>query len=263
MILPRNLRVTRRHTGGEEHFVIGAGNQCGRLGTGVEVHIDAGDFELAPEVLEHLVKLLFARNACRHVELAADLVGRLEQMDLMTPFAQHGGGSDAGSPGADHGELAPLRRWPVDQLGLVARTRIDQAARHFLREDVVEAGLIAANTDIDLVAAALCRLVDEFRVGEEGPRHRHHVRTTIGQHLFGHLGHVDAVGRDDWNANFWFELLREPRPCCARYAGRDGRHPRLVPADTGVDDRGAGLFDGLGELHHLAPHTPARHQINQ
>jgi hypothetical protein len=51
-------------------------------------------------------------------------------------------------------------------------------------------------------------------------------------------------------------LLRQPGERATRHAGRDGRHPRLVPADAGVEDRRAGLHDGACELHRLVPVPP-------
>jgi hypothetical protein len=36
-------------------------------------------------------------------------------------------------------------------------------------------------------------LLHEVGVGQQGPRHRHHVGAAVGQHLLGHLGRVDAV----------------------------------------------------------------------
>src|SRR6185369_3996975 len=59
--------------------------------------------------------------------------------------------------------------------------------------------------------------------------------------------------RDQRDLDLALELARDPGERAARNAGHDRRDARLVPADTGVDDRGAGRFDRLGELHDLIP----------
>jgi hypothetical protein len=73
---------------------------------------------------------------------------------------------------------------------------IDQAGTELAREDVVEAGLVAGDAGVDRVGAAGGGLVHELGIGEEGPRHRHHVGIAAGQHVFGDLRVVDAVGGD-------------------------------------------------------------------
>jgi hypothetical protein len=49
------------------------------------------------------------------------------------------------------------------------------------REDVVQTGLIAGDAGVDVVGPVLARLAHELRVGQEGPRHRHHVADALGQ----------------------------------------------------------------------------------
>ena len=126
---------------------------------------------------------------------------------------------------------------------------------------MVQAGLVAADAGIDPLAVPSGRLVDELRIGEERARHGHHVGITLRQHLFGHFRRVDAVGGDQRNVHLAAQLGGDLGERRARHLGGDGRNPRLVPADAGVDQRGAGLLDGLCQLHHLFPDAAALDQV--
>ena len=126
---------------------------------------------------------------------------------------------------------------------------------------MIQAGLIARNAGIDAFGAPIAGLVDPCRVGQQRARHRHHVGVTAGHDPLGNVGHVDAVGGDQRNVHFTLELACDPRKCAAWDAGHDGRYPRFVPADAGIDDAGAGGFDRLGQSHDFAPVLPVLHQI--
>ena len=112
--------------------------------------------EARAEVAQRLGELLLAGNAPREVELAADLRRGVEQRD------RRGRAPRPSSPPPG----PPARRRPPrpsfaaraavrSSIGLVAGTRIDQARRDLAREDVVEAGLVAADAGVDLVGAIL------------------------------------------------------------------------------------------------------------
>ena len=104
-------------------------------------------------------------------------------------------------------------------------------------------------------------LVDELRIGEERPRHGDHVRIALGQHLLGDLRGIDPVGGDQRNAYLATQLRGHLGERGAWHLGGDGRNPRLVPTDAGIDQRGARLLDGLGQLHHLFPDTAAFDEV--
>ena len=55
--------------------------------------------------------------------------------------------------------------------------------------------LIARNARIDSLRRSRGRLVQEFRVGEQRPRHRNHIAVARGQNLLCDLGCVDPVRR--------------------------------------------------------------------
>ena len=75
-----------------------------------------------------------------------------------------------------------------------------------VREDLIEAGLIAGDADVDLVGASPSRrLVDEVRVGQERARHRDQVARRRREHCFGELRRIDAIGCDHRNLDRAFQ----------------------------------------------------------
>ena len=141
--------------------------------------------------------------------------------------------------GADDRDPLLPRGGLHDDQRLVAGARIDEAGGDLAREDLVETRLVAGDAGVDLVGAARRRLVDELRIREERPRHRHHVAVAASENRFGHRRVVDTVGGDERKPDLAFEPPRHPGERRARHHRRDGRHARLMPADAGVDDRGA------------------------
>ena len=133
----------------------------------------------------------------------------------------------------------------------MAGARIDQAGRDFAREGVIQTRLVTANAGVDFVGAAFARFDHELRIGEKRARHRDHVAGTIGEQLLGQFGRIDAVGRDQRNVYLTHQAFGHPGKRAARNGGGDGRDARFVPADAGIENGGAGFFDGLRQLHHF------------
>ena len=152
----------------------------------------------------------------------------------------------------------------LERLGefcFAAGARIDHASRDLALERAVQARLVARDAGVDLGLAALDRLGDDVAVGEPGARHRNKVRAAVGQHLLGHLRHVDAVGGHQRHAHLAHELLGHPGESRARHHGGDRGDAGLVPTDARVDDVGAGGLDDLRLLHHLAPAVALLHEV--
>ena len=126
---------------------------------------------------------------------------------------------------------------------------------------MVQAGLVAADAGVDAVGGAGRSLVHEVGVGQEGPRHRHHVRLPVGQDLFGDLGGVDPVAGDQGDRDLALELLGDPRERRSGHARGDRRDAGLVPADAGVQDRHPGRLEGLRQLDHLGQGGAALDQV--
>ncbi|MNO62476.1 hypothetical protein D3C76_531510 [compost metagenome] len=86
-------RQTRSDAGGEDDLVKAARRQLLGIDAGVQAQLDASGLQLAFEVAQGFIELLFARHALGHVELTADLAGRIEQGHFMAALGRHGGGS--------------------------------------------------------------------------------------------------------------------------------------------------------------------------
>ncbi len=164
--------------------------------------------------------------------------------------------------GTNHGHGFHLGRRFDHQFGLITGQRVHQAGGHLASEGVVQTGLVAADTGRDEISAPLCGLVDELRICQEGPRHRHHVGTPLGQHIFRHLGCIDPVRGDHRDAHLAHQLLGDPGKGPARNAGGNRRNAGLVPADPGIDDGCARFLDLFGQHHHFFMGRPIGHQID-
>ena len=55
-----------------------------------------------------------------------------------------------------------------------------QAAGHYAAKYMVETGLVAADTGVDLIGAIIRGLINEVGVSQKGPRHGNHIRITTG-----------------------------------------------------------------------------------
>ena len=143
----------------------------------------------------------------------------------------------------------------------MAGAGVHQAGGELEFEGVVQTGLVTADAGVDLIGAVFCGLIDEFRVGEEGARQGDHVRVAGRQHVFTHLGHVDAVAGDHRHAEVLFHLGGDFAERRARHTGSNGGDAGFVPADTGIDDGGAGLFDGLAQSHYFVKVAAAFNQV--
>ena len=126
---------------------------------------------------------------------------------------------------------------------------------------MIETRLIAGDAGIDDGSIVRSGLADPLRVRQERPRHRHHVGMALGQHRLGNLGHVDAIGGDQRQAELLLHALGQPREDSARHAGDDGRHTRLMPADAGIDQARPCRLDGLAERDHFLPGAALIDQI--
>ena len=175
----------------------------------------------------------------------------------MSVLGGDGGRRQAGWPGADYRHPFCLRRFAIDQFGFMGGARIDQATGALVGESMIQASLVAGDAGIDFVDPAGRHLLDEIRVGQERPRHRHQVGVSAGQDVFGFIGHVDAVRRHHGNRQFAAQAPRQTAKRRARHRGDDSRHARFMPTDAGIDDGGARLLQRLGDRDHVVPAVAA------
>ena len=100
MVDTRQLGHAGGDTGGDGHLVEAL--EVVGVHPGAELDVDPGVGELVPEVAQGLVELLLARDAPGDVELTADVIGGVEEGDVVAAL---GGGRREGEPGragADH-----------------------------------------------------------------------------------------------------------------------------------------------------------------
>src|SRR5690625_1819554 len=112
-------------------------------------------------VTQGFMKLLLARYFLRHVELPADFTIGFEQGHVMTALGSDGGEAQASRTSAHHSKTLRLLDWWIIQLGFVASAWIHQARSDSTTEGMIQAGLIAGNTDVDLICPALLCLTHE------------------------------------------------------------------------------------------------------
>src|SRR6056297_49500 len=249
VVLAVDLRVARQHAGGDDDLVEPAGRQFGLSNPGTQTNLNVVQFDQAIEIPQRLDELFLARNALGHVELAADAFIGVEQGDLVTALRRGGGCGQPGRTGANDRYLLRLRRRQDHQFGFATGARIDQAAGLPVLEYVIQAGLVARDAGVDLVDPPGPGLDHPVGVGQKWSGHRDHVDVAVGQHLFGRLRHVDAVGGHQRNRNFVAHLARDPGEGRARHRGGDRGNACFVPADAGIDDGRTGLLDRLPELY--------------
>ena len=137
---------------------------------------------------------------------------------------------------------------------------VDQAGCQLAGEGVIQAGLVAGDAGVDLILAALERLIHQIGIGQHRPRHRHQIGMAGGQHGFCHIGHVDAVRCDHRHTDMLADPPRHFGKGGTRHHGGDGGHLGFVPGEMGGDDGGARGFHRLGQLDHLlARHAALQH----
>ena len=195
-------------------------------------------------------------------ELAAEFFLGLVEVDGGAALGEFEGGGHARRAATHDGIAAFEALWGgLGEFGFAAGARVDHAARHLALEGAVQARLVARDAGVDLAFPTIDGLGDDVAVGEPGARHRNEVRAAVGQHLLGHLRHVDAVGGHQRHAHLAHQLLGHPSESRAGHHGGDRGDARLVPADARVDDVGAGGLDDLRLLHHLAPAVALLHEV--
>src|SRR3990167_37956 len=169
-----NLRRARSDTGRQDDLIKTASNQIIDIDTGVQTQINPCGFQLALEVTQGFKELFLARHLLGHVELSADLAGRIEQGHAVATLGRYSGRRQACWAGTHHRDFLHLGGGDVVQLSLMAGTRVDQAAGQLAAKGVVQAGLVTADAGVDFIRTAFSRLIDELRVSEERTGHGDH-----------------------------------------------------------------------------------------
>ena len=261
LLQPRQVDRARPDTGGNHHRVKTA--QVLHRRGGVQSQIDSGQVQRGCKPRQQAVELFLARHPLGQVQLPANFRCLFKQHHPVPPLRRCNRTGQSRSPCPHHRHAFCHLDRLQPQLQLVASARIDQTRRHPPRECMVQTGLIAADAGRYFTSPPRARLGDKLRVRQKRPRHRHHIRLPLRQHRLGHFGRVDPVRRDHRYPHQGPQPRRQPGERRPRHRGRNRRHPRLVPADAGVQHRGPGRLNRMRQLHDLIPAGPIRHQIDQ
>ena len=247
MVDPGDVGQARTYAAREHHGVVAASGQFVRADAMAGLQLDAALRKSAAEVAQRFGKFL-ARHFLGQVQLPADLGLRLVQGDAMAALEGGDGAGEAGGAGADHGDALRALRPAIGIERLVAGPWVDQAARDFVAEQVIQAALVAGDAGIDFIGAPLFRLEREGGIGQQRARERHQVGHTQPQQFFRQFRRVDAVGGHDRNRDCGLDARGGIAPGCAWHHVGDGGHARLVPADASIEHVHAGRFEFAREL---------------
>ncbi len=260
MVNAINSRGSRCYASSQNDLVILAG-QHRNIRFNPKPDLNAQFLQHDPVITEGLMELFLARDPFGQIELAANLVGGVDQGDLVAALSGNGRKRETGRPGTNHGNGLRLLCGPIVQLSFITGTGVHQAAGQLAREGVIQTGLITTDAGVDFVRPVFRRFQHQLCVGQKRPRHGHHIRLTGRQHLLGNIGHIDSVGRHQRYGHFPLHAGSHFGEGCARHRCGDRRHPGFMPADAGIDNGSAGLFDSFGELHDFIPGTAFFDQV--
>lgn len=88
MILPRDLRIARRHARRDDDLVVLGRKKLLRIHACTEAQRHARRGDATGEVTQHLMKLFFTRDRLGHVQLAAEFRCRVEQVHGVPTLGQ-------------------------------------------------------------------------------------------------------------------------------------------------------------------------------
>ena len=164
-----DLRHSRGDPGGEDRFV--KVQQTIRRDLLAQLQVNAVQIQHAPVVAQRFVKLLFAGDLFGDIKLPANLLLGIKQGDRVAARGGIYGKGQAGRACAHNGQAL----WPDSRRNrhqsFVAGPRIDQTRGHFTGKDLIQAGLVTADTGIDLIGAPALSFGKELAVGQKRPGH--------------------------------------------------------------------------------------------
>ena len=114
-------------------------------------------FDHPAVIAQRFVKLLFAGDLFGDIKLPADLAVRIKQCYLMPTRRRVNGKRQPSRSRTDHRQIFFLHGRKDWHFGFMAGARIHQARGDFANEDLIETGLVAANTSVDLIGSSRLR----------------------------------------------------------------------------------------------------------
>ncbi|CAI8376709.1 MAG: Uncharacterised protein [Halieaceae bacterium] len=159
----------------------------------------------------------------------------------------------------DSNRLRRRRRF-IAQHSLVTCSRINQTRRRLHAKRVIETRLITGNARINLIATAGGCFVHKLAVSQHGASHRHQVSIASLQNLLSDFWHVDAVGSDQRNADFFSNTRSDTCKGSSGHHGGNGWDVSLVPNKVRRNNASTGLLELLRQECDLVPaHTTFKH----
>ncbi len=226
-------RAARYYSAGEDRFVKRLKILC--VHPLVQFQRNASHIDHSTVVAQRFVKLLFTGDLPGDSKLTANFTMGVKQRDMMAARRGINRESQPCRACADNGQVLFAYDRRYRHLGFVTGARVHQTGGHFADKDPIQTGLITTDTGVDLICASGLRFSQEFGIGKEGTRHRHHIGIAARQDRLGDQRIVNAIGRDQRNRHMPFEFLRHPAKGTTRYWRGDGRDSRLMPADAGIN----------------------------
>ena len=161
----------------------------------------------------------------------------------MPAFGGNRSTSQASGTCADDGNTFWCIGFCVIQLRFGAGARVYQTACNLAFKGMIKTGLITRDASIDFIATSLARFDRPLRICQQWPCHRNHIGLTGCQNIFGNIGHIDSIGSYQGQTNMRFQFCGDTHKCRARYRRGNSRHSRFMPANAGINNRGASVFN--------------------
>ena len=216
-----------------------------------------------PVVAQGLGEVLLAGHRHRQAELPAERRGPLEEGDGEARSAADTAAASPAGPAPTTATRPRARGGRQHQRGLPAGPGFTRQDAFRLPKAWSRQAWLQAMQVLISSARPAGRLGHEVRVGQQRPGHRDQVGLPGGQDRLGQLGGVDPVRGADRHRHLGLEPGGRRAPGARRHLGDDRRHPRLVPADPGVEHADAGLLEQVRELDDLLPGLAALDEVEQ
>ena len=173
MIDTLDRRRARHDPARQDHLV--ETDQIRRADKLIKPQLDARQVDHPAVVAQGFIELLFAGDLFGDIKLPANLRQRIKQRHAVPARGGIHRKRQARGASAHHGQTLFINRRNDRHFGFMAGARVNQARGDLADEDLIQTGLVTADAGVDLVRTAALRFGEQFGIGQERARHRHHV----------------------------------------------------------------------------------------